>query len=461
MHRPVRVALAALLVAPLALVAADPVDAAPPTVSATSGAPGTVVEVSSPDCVSDEEQGQFRILQARLISGVAPNEVLAGAGGGGEGTTTVVVPDWVDPDAPASIEAACLAIDFDPDEELSEFPEPVITPLDPVAFDILPGPGAPTQVRSYSRTSLLVGQGFTVSGQGCDLPGATYAGVDLSPGDDPSGRTFAPVAGGAEELTGTDYEVGAVLADSGVDFSWSIDGGDPPVLSGLEVDERPSTIEPGTYTAVSYCADEEGDNLLYEPQRIEVTGTAPVGEVDLTVAPGSDLVTLAGSSCTAGPVSVFLEAVPGDLLLEEDELFDAESGAASTRGRTGDRRAERSGPFALPVPSPDAPAAGGSRPSTRALADEEFLEAEVDPAADGTWSISDAAGFEEGFVFGSAVCGDPFGDGFVYDEQGVALAAEATPPTVPPTTPTTPPATPPPAAPGPAVAIPGTPAYTG
>ena len=66
----------------------------------------------------------------------------------------------------------------------------MVTPLDPVAFDVLPGAGPVTQVRTYSRASLQAGQAFEVEGEGCNLPDAEWAEVDVFFGTDLSGRSL-------------------------------------------------------------------------------------------------------------------------------------------------------------------------------------------------------------------------------------------------------------------------------
>jgi len=64
------------------------------------------------------------------------------------------------------------------------------------------------------------------------------------------------------------------------------------------------------------------------------------------------------------------------------------------------------------------------------LADDGFLEATADTDAGSGWSITESAGFERGIVEAQATCGDPFADGFVYDDQIVEVdAATAEPPT--------------------------------
>src|SRR4051812_4157144 len=106
-----------VLLAPVLAIAgstpagASTVDTSDLTVSATSGAPGDRIEVSSASCVSDDDNDRF--LSVSLIVGTAPDEVLAGAGGASDGdAASVVVPDWVDPAQPAVIEAKCDQFDF-------------------------------------------------------------------------------------------------------------------------------------------------------------------------------------------------------------------------------------------------------------------------------------------------------------------------------------------------------------
>ena len=76
-------------------------------------------------------------------------------------------------------------------------------------------------------------------------------------------------------------------------------------------------------------------------------------------------------------------------------------------------------------------------------------------AADGSWAVGDTVGFDQGLAAGLAYCGDPLGDGYFYDPQGVEVDVVAdtttTPVTVPPTTPPAPPAN----------AVAGTPTYAG
>jgi hypothetical protein len=451
MRRIVSAAVVVSLVSAGLLISAVPsASAAPPTVSVTSGAPGTVVEISAADCETEDPDGDvFMFLGVRLLSGTAPDEVLAGAGGSELGVATVVIPDWVDPADPASIEATCTIFDFEEEE-------PLTTAYDPVAFDVLPGVGAPTQLRTYSRTSLMAGQAFEVEGEGCNLPDAEWAAVDVFVEADLSGRSFAEIAAfGGGELDGTDYLAQAVLSNGYVSLSVGFEG-DPPVLTDLEVEEEPTVLPPGEYTAVSYCADEDGNSLLYEPQLITITGDAPIGDIDLTASEAGDRVTLEGTSCTSGPVEVFMEALPLDDFgeFEASPVGTASVGAARPI-------VTRSGIVTTePVDAAARQRPAGSWPSTRSalhpqgLPDDQYLEATVDPDESGVWSISDDTGFEQGAVLGYALCGDPLAAGWYYDPQGVGVQAEVvTPPPPPPPPPAAPPAAP--------EAVPASPHYAG
>ena len=62
------------------------------------------------------------------------------------------------------------------------------------------------------------------------------------------------------------------------------------------MEEIPTDLPAGQYTAVSYCADEDGNTLIYEPQLITITGDAPIDEMDLTASATGDRVTLAGTA---------------------------------------------------------------------------------------------------------------------------------------------------------------------
>jgi hypothetical protein len=424
-RRLARTALAATLAASVVTMAdVSPVAAAPPPdLSATSGVPGDLIEITVPDC---ESVDSFEFAQVLLISGAAPDEVLAGAGSSDLGTVTIVIPDWVDPADPAVIEASCFSY--------SDEGEPVVTVHDPVAFDVLPGPGPVTQLATYSRTSLQVGQGLDVTGAGCTLPDAEFAGFDVAPGTDRSGRTFAGgdniVLSGFGEIAATDWVAWAAFSDGDVGIGIGVpDVGDIPEI---EVFEQPTTFTPGTYTSISYCVNAEGVVLIYEPQLLTLTGIAPIDEIDLTA--DGDLVTLAGTSCTAGPVQAALEAVSIEDLFDGDPIPEnvmVDPAIATTTSTVEAARVGRLG--AWPPTTPPRLAA-----HVAALADDGFVELTIDPDPEGAWSVSDAVGFEHGFVIGYAMCGDPFGDGWFYDPQAVVIdnpAPPSPPLPVPPATP--------------------------
>jgi hypothetical protein len=228
------------------------------------------------------------------------------------------------------------------------------------------------------------------------------------------------------------------------------------VLTELDVEEVPTDLPPGQYTAVSYCADEAGNSLLYEPQLITITGDAPIGDIDLTASEAGDRVTLAGASCTSGPVEVYMESLPfGDFR----ELDASPFGTAALGGprpvitRSGILTTEPPGATARPRPIGAHQAAQHSV-HPQGLADDYYLEATVVPDGSGAWSISEDTGFDEGAVLAYAECGDPLGAGWLYDPQGVAVLAEAVTPPPPPAAPPAPPG----AAP---TAVPASPTYAG
>ncbi len=448
-----RGALVAALLVPVGVVAGDvaPAGAAAPTVSVTNGPPGTLVAVSSTDCTEPEEGDGFAYFEARLISGTGADEVLAGAASSDLGDpATMVVPDWIDPADPAVIETACVTFTFDFETD-DETLERVV--LDPVPFDVEPGVGSPVQSRSFSRTSLLTGQGLRMSGSGCTLAQPGGAGVDLAAGTDRTGRTIDDlVSYGSGEVDGTGFVAELVLTDAGTGISVSQTNDDPPVIE--EVEEFPTDISPGSYTALPYCYDEEAEvTLLFEPQLIEVTGSAPIGDLDLTAAAGTSDVTFAGRGCTDGEVQGLLDSISAEELFDDFARIDH----ADAVGPFGVRRSAAR-PGALVGPSTGELLSGRSR-SGRALAEDAYLEFTAAPSADGSWSVSDTAGFADGIVEGYSLCGDPFADGFLYDPQIVIVAAEpVTPPTTPPTTP---PPTSPPTPPAPATAVRARPTYAG
>lgn len=443
--------LAAGLLAPVVVLAAPQSAQAIDqdlVVSATNGPPGTQVAVSSASCTSDQAEDVERFLIVRLISGVAPDEVLAASAGAEDGDAAVlVVPDWVDPDQPAAIEASCFEYDYGTDTE-SE------APYDVVAFDVEPGVGAPTQVWSPSRTSLLAGQGFGVTGSGCTVAGAEYVGVDIVAGDDLSGRSWDEVVGyGWADLEGADFEGEAYLSNGEVGwYASQVDDG-PVVVEDLV--ELPTDIPPGTYTVIVYCGAED-EYLLYEPKLIEVTGDAPFADLDLTSPEGTRQVDLVGGSCTAGDVFGYLSAMDLESSFSGFDAADTEARAASV-GAGVERpdwearaRGRRSGASARIVDR------ATRTVSQRALGDADIVEFEVLAVADGSWAVTDEVTMDRAIVDGQAACGDPLADGFLYDPQIVEVEAAVAPPTT--TTTTT---APPPAAPAPANAVPGRPSYAG
>lgn len=423
-------------------------------VSATSGEPGTLIDVTSASCVEDADT--LRYLTVLMISGSAPDEVFAGIASGYEDEPAVlVVPNWVDPDAPLSIEATCTEVTFDPDTGEESETEFAYTP---VAFDVLPAVDPVVQTVTLSRTQLQAGQAFLASGTGCDLVGADYASTDVLDSTDLSGRDWRTLIASGENLLGEgfeggtlpddDFETGVALTNGelGIYFEG---GSDSPSVGGIE--EIPTDIPDGTYVAISYCVSDDGAALFYEPELIEVDGQAPFGASDLTVPAESREVTFAGAECTAGPVTGFLESIDLD-----DLGRGLVAGAALTERRhasltAGPEHLQAEPEADLVIRAGDAFASSASR---RALADDGFIELEVAPDAEGAWSLTDTVPFDQGFVVGQGLCGDPLEAGFFYDAQGAEVSV-----TDEPTTPTTTPATPP--APAPANAVQGSPSYAG
>ena len=425
-------------------------------VSVTSGAPGTEITLSSASCdpqTSDEEE--LRLLTARLISGTAPDEVMAGAATGFDGHDPVlVIPDWIDPTDPAVIEASCIEVIWDP---ATDDVVQTITEFDPVAFDVEAGAGAPVQTRTFSRTSLLVGQAFSVAGTGCFLDDASYGGVDVVAGDDPSGRTMGEfITSGGGELDGQDFEAFAALTTGGISISGTQNSDGEQTI---EVEEESFPLPEGPATAISYCGDDDGTLLLYEPQLLDISGTAPVDDIDLVVAPNTADATLAGGSCTQGTVDAQLDAIEADDFFGEELPLDgSEAGSAAIRGEApaslvAGVRAEHG---AAAVDSSTASRRHGraARGAAKALADDGWVFETLTPDADGAWSLSDSAGFELGWVEAWTTCGDPLTDGFIYNLQAAAVNVSEPVPTSTTTTTTAVP-------PAPANAIPGTPSYAG
>lgn len=230
-------------------------------------------------------------------------------------------------------------------------------------------------------------------------------------------------------------------------------------------------LTPGTYVATPYCAREDANGsyavLSFEPQLIQVTATSPAGALDLTVAPDTDQVTFAGSGCTAGPMDIVVKAISAeDLSVDFDDLFPEDLGDG-----TGDAFADRAAMAATGLRRQSTRVTGSTGTTTmervrrsaptrravradRALSDDGTVQTSIIPDTNGDWSFTDTAGFDNGIVQADATCGDPLGDGFVYNSQiaKVAVPPAPAPGPEPPAPAPTPPA---------ANAVPGSPTFTG
>jgi hypothetical protein len=413
--------------------------------SAAAGPPGTRITISSASCASTADAEAY--LQALFIVGTAPNQQLAGVGSNIDGSAVVTVPDWVDPDQPAVIEAHCSLYDPETGADSS-------LTYDPVPFDVEPGSGPPVQVRTFSRTELLAGQGFVVSGScGPGFGGGMAASVVLE-GQDQSGRDLFPGVGEAVAETAADgsFEMDVIVSNANV---YIASGGAGSTIADLSTSEEPLQVEPGAYTVLTYCFDRSSpSSLVLEPEPLTITGSAPTGAIDLTGAPGaSDEVVIAGEC--AGEVTGSLHGLS---LADLNDMFESSAGADPLAGRRpllAPRAAGRTtGDGGLRIGAGQAFRSG----SSRLVASEEPADFSATPDADGAWRHQDAVAFDQGVVIGQATCGDPFGDGFVFDPQGVVVDVVEVPSTtvpqlVPPTVPATPAA--------PASARPGTPTYAG
>jgi hypothetical protein len=417
--------------------------------STAAGPAGTEVTATSASCDPVETDDYVRAITVRLIAGAGSDQVLAGvAVGYGDQDATIVVPDWVSPDEPATIEATCLEIDFGSGGSETTFT------FDPVAFDVEASVDPGVQARTYSRTSLQAGQAFAVEGSGCFLDNADNASVEVAQGSDLTFRSLTDyVAYSGSDLDGDSFDVATALSNGGLGLDGSQTGDETPVLEAVEM---PTDIPAGTYSTISYCSTQDGLNLVYEPQLIEVTGNAPFDDVDLTVPADSRTATLAGGSCTTGDVNLQLYATDSQDLFND---LPPDATLADTARRSPVKTASgvgRTGASGTVTRTNDAwaRARGGSASAGRALTDDEYLEAIVTPGADGSWAASDTVAFDNGFVEGYSWCGDPLGDGFLYDPQGAIVDVTPQETTTTTTTTTAP-------APSPAPAIKGTPTYAG
>lgn len=437
------VLLAAGLLAPLVLTSA-PAGAALEqdlVASVTAGPPGTVVTLSSATCVAGGDDEAYLDLVA--YSGTAPSEKLAGFGSGTEGSATITIPDWVDPDQPLSIEGEC----YQYSNELGGHDS--IT-YDPIAFDVEPGGGGtPVQVPTFSRTSLLSGQSTLVTGNGC--PTNSLSAVTAMSGTDLSGREGSGDEAGFAYAPATSGSFEAELAMTNGSVVINIDGSEDDTT--ITSSEEPNTLPLGPYAVFAYCVTDDMSGLMLEPSLIELTGNAPTDGIDLTVADGTPDVTLAGE-CAAGDVTGDLEGesieqITGEIFDPPASMGDARSFARSPLPGSGDASDTSDGSTRI--------RAGGDRGSATARVggNGDATEFSVTPDGAGAWSLADSAEFDEGFVLGFARCGDPLGDGYYYDPQAVDIDVVPEPPVVPSTVP----ATVPPAAP--ANAVKGTPTYAG
>lgn len=438
------------LLAALVLTAAAAVAAIVPTaagavdqdlvVSAVAGPPGTVITLSSASCVSGGEFEAY--LDAQLIVGTAPDQQLAAVGSNIDGSAKLTVPDWVDPAGPAVIEATCSVYDVEGGtEETVDF--------DPVAFDLEPGSGSPTQVRTFSRTELLAGQGFTVTGSCGAAAADNLVSAILVDGTDQSGRTVQfPIA---QEFADTDasggFDIPVIVSNATV---WIGSAGVDSTIESLGTSEEPLQIEPGDYTIFVAChIPMTPSSLILEPATITVTGSAPTGRIDLTAEPAGTRGVVMTGDC-GEPVAGELYGLSlADLIAD----FEGSDGDAARTGRVAALLADAPSGDAVEVRAGDRRDGAESR----LVASEGIMAFTATPDAAGTWRHDDAADFDQGIVLGRGTCGDPFGDGFAYDPQGVVVDALDVPDTT--TTTTTTVTTVPIAAP--ANAVSGTPDYAG
>ena len=406
-------------------------------VSTAAGPPGTAITVSSASC--EDPVDENAIIEASLYVGTAPDQQIAAYGSGYQGSVVLTVPDWVDPDQPAVIEASCYFFTEEGNDDFLEY--------DPVAFDIEPGIGAPVQVRTFSRTELLAGQGLIVNGScGPDLANS-FVTAAVFEGTDQTGKELTGIAGqGWAEADGDGaFELNLIVNDAFVGFG--IEGEDEQVLD-IVTEEVPMSIEPGDYTAFVYCSTNDEESLLFlEPQPLVITGTAPTGDIDLVNEADTRNVTLSGT-CEAGEVTGGFESY---------SFAELRSGLVASGGDAVDPHNRFEAAVAAATPAlPDGRPAHVVRAgdADRILSDQSFVDIAAAPDADGAWQVDEATDFDEGIVMATAFCGDPFADGFAYDPQGVSVQVPE-PTTTVPTVPTTVPPAPP------ANAVQGTPDYAG
>ena len=274
--------------------------------SASSGAARSRITVGLPSCASDAHT--YRELDARLLVGPSNSQKLAGYGKNqGAGPSTLIVPDWPNPNEPAAVEAICTSID------LSTFAMQTVA-YGPVPFDVLPSNVAATQTTDFSRSTLKVGQSAWVSGTGCTEPGTTHAVTGAFPGSDPTGRNHAEPLwsgtwGGVQDVDALGRINGEANAESSrVDvevLNWQ-----DPAHAQLAVHEVVQPSQPGPHVAFTGCENPDGTVLMFKPRAVTVTPNPAVAQSDLVKVPNPPMlpnrVRLSGHGCNQGTVTVHL-----------------------------------------------------------------------------------------------------------------------------------------------------------
>ena len=278
-------AIVAFLVVLSVGVGAQPASAAGTLeVGATSVAAGADLKLHIAGCSFDEEQTWVQQPHVLLVSGTAPNEVLAQyptSSDEGGGKYVIHVPRWVDPALPAALVGECLRTELvspDPADWVTtvQFTFPDV-PIDIMAkHGTDPGPAVVPE-----RTTAAGGQVIVEAASGCKAN--DWATVHVYEGDNLSGR-------GQPDLVRYDE------ARTGPDGSAKID------LTLLQQDISANSKGPlaeGTYTVRGACGLEEMHDVKWAKQHlITVTGTNPSTEFDLRVDAGR--IVASGSGCTGG-----------------------------------------------------------------------------------------------------------------------------------------------------------------
>jgi hypothetical protein len=383
--------------------------------SATSGAARSRITVALPSCATDGRF--FREIDARLLVGPSNRQKLAGFGkNAGWGPSTLIVPDWPDPNEPAAVEATCISTDR------STFAVQT-TAYGPVPFDVLPSSTRSTQTSAFNRTTLKVGQSASVSGTGCTEAGAQGAVTGAFVGSDPTGRQNAePLWGGAwGGLQGVDARgriAGEVNAEaSRVDvqvLNWQ-----NPAQAQLAIQEIVRPTPPGPYVAFTGCENSDGTVLMYKPKALSVTPNPAVEQSELVAVPNPPMlpnrVRLSGQGCNQSTVTVDLF---GQSLADiRASLRTPGRLAATNQADVWDGvRVRRAGD-----PSASAPSRGLMAKSSPLTAPKPLVSITIHPDPAGNWSYDQVMPFTDGFVAAKAMCGNPLGNGFEYHEHGLLL----------------------------------------